>query len=95
MAREPLGEAHVIVPGEALGPILGEGGVVGRIGIDEIIGVKAQFAEVGGGEAPGRELAPVALKRVGIADAAIAAEGDVERALAVEAAEAVEAGAIR
>ena len=94
MAQEPLGEADLIVPREAVGAVLGEGGVVGRIGVEEIVCVQGQVAEVGGREVPRREHALMTFERVGIVDAAIATEGDIKGTLAIEAAETVEAGAI-
>ena len=48
MAREELGQAHLLVPAEALPGILRELDVVGRVGVDEIARLELQRLEIAG-----------------------------------------------
>src|SRR6266851_2061837 len=94
MAREKLRQPHLLVPAELLPRILREFYVVGRIGIDEIARFEFQSLEVAGRKVPSLERRPVGGKVARVVDPAIAAEGHVELALAIEAAKSVISGAI-
>src|SRR5260370_15390427 len=94
MAREKLRQPHPLVPAELLLRILREFDVVGRVGIDEIARFEFQSLEVASRKVPSLERRPVGGEVGRVVDLAIAAEGHVELALAVEAAKAVIPGAI-
>ena len=58
MAREPLGDADLIVPAEAAFRVVRELDVVGRIGVDEVGRPEIDVLEVAAGERPARQTRP-------------------------------------
>ena len=94
MAREPFRRSDLIVPGESALRIGCEVYIVGRIGVDEVIAGESDLLEIGVGEFPVLEGVLVLREIVCVTDAGVLSERDVEFALAIEPAKAVEAGAI-
>ena len=94
VAGEPLRRSDLIFPGESALRIRGEVHIVGRIGVDEVMAGQPDRLEIGVGECPLLEGVLVRREVVRVADARVSSEWDVEFALAIEPAQAVEAGAI-
>ena len=94
MPCQPLGEAHLIVPPEAILSVLGELDIVGRVGVDEVVRLERDPVEIETRELPVSKDGAVGREVGRVVDLGVLAEGNVELALPVEAAEAVIASAV-
>lgn len=94
MARQKLGQPHLLIPSKVLFRIMGEFDVVRWVCVDEIFRLEWQSLEVDGTELPCREDAPVRGEVPCIVDALVTPEGYVELALAIETTQAVITGSV-
>src|SRR5205085_1562391 len=94
MPRQPLRRPDLFRPAEATLRVLAELDIVRRIGIHEVVAAQRKRLEVAVREFETREDLAVGGEVATVVDLLVLPERDVEFAVAVEAAQAVVAGAI-
>src|ERR1700722_18007933 len=94
MPREELSQPHLVVPAEILLRVAREHHIVWRVRVNEITRAEPQPREIVVGESPAREGLAIVAEVARVIDLRIAAEGHVEFAAAVEAAQPVVTGAV-
>ncbi len=91
---QPCGQPLLISPGETALRVLGELDIIRRVGVDEVVGPERERAKVASVQRPAGKQTPIGQEISAVANGCVAAIRRVERALTVEAAQPVVAGAI-
>src|SRR5690606_11922550 len=86
---QPFSQSHLVIPAEPLFGVLPERHIIGRVGIDETGRLKLKLPKIPAIETPLVEEGAVPFQVQLVVDVLILAEGNIELALPVEAAQAV------
>src|SRR5215813_11106684 len=95
MSDQPLGSPHLVIPRKASGTVGSELDIIRWVSIDKIAAFQLQLFQIAIREQPWLERLTILSEVDHVINRLVGAKGNVEFTAAIEAAEAVKAGAIQ